>query len=209
MNIGIVTDVHEDVENLARVLEALRGVDVLVSLGDTCDLYGPASRAAGVAALLRDAGAVGVWGNHDIGLCHDVPARVRATADPALLAYMATMRPRLEIDGCHFSHVEPWLDPHDPAQIWYFDGPPETPAQVRRSLDAIPHRAAFVGHFHLWRACTAGGVLPWDGTRPLALDPAERYLIVVAPVFAGAFAVLDTAAGVLTPRRVGRPGDGS
>ncbi|HQR61122.1 MAG TPA: hypothetical protein PLH03_07165, partial [Methylophilaceae bacterium] len=65
---------------------------------------------AGVAAALKSAGAVGVWGNHDFGLCRDVASEVRLRFPHETLDYLATMRPRLEIEGCHFSHVEPWLD---------------------------------------------------------------------------------------------------
>ena len=41
-----------------------------------------------MVAVLRAAGAVGVWGNHDVGLCLQVPEKLRRQADPAVLDAM-------------------------------------------------------------------------------------------------------------------------
>jgi predicted phosphodiesterase len=204
MRIGVVTDIHDDTAKLAAVLDALRAdaVDAVVSLGDTSDLYAKCQDVAGVAALLERAGAVGVWGNHDFGLCRDVGDEVRARFPAAALAYLATMRPRLDLGGCHFSHVEPWLDPEKPEDLWCFDGRPEDDDRLARTFAAVPHRVCVMGHVHRWLAATDAGALPWRGEAPLTLDPARRHLVAIAPVFAGAFAVIDTAAGVVEPRRL-------
>ena len=72
MKIGIVTDVHEAVEPLREAIAEFRRqqVDCVVTIGDTCDLYtAKASRADDVVALLREANAVGVWGNHNPNSC--------------------------------------------------------------------------------------------------------------------------------------------
>lgn len=201
MRIGIVTDVHDDGERLIAALRHLRGLgtDAIVSLGDSTDFHGAHNRAWEVAKLFRDAGAVGVWGNHDFGLCRDVPLDALADPDPDALAYLATWQPRLELGGYHFSHVEPWLNPDDPLDLWYFDGPPDTVEKLARTFTAIPHPAAFVGHFHKWLAGSSGGVLDWTGDRPLVFDPTQRYLVVVGPLFNGAFATLDTDTRTLTP----------
>src|SRR4051794_40977768 len=37
---------------------------------------------------------------------------------------MAALRPRLEVEGCLFVHVEPWLDPERIEDLWYFDDEP-------------------------------------------------------------------------------------
>src|SRR5215472_11659351 len=107
MQIGIVADIHEAIEPLRTALAEFhgRGVEVVVNLGDACDTFTPVGRSAEVVALLREAGAVGVWGNHDVGLCNQVSNKVRNDTDPAVLAYMATMRPHLMLEGCRFSHV--------------------------------------------------------------------------------------------------------
>jgi hypothetical protein len=201
MRIGIVTDVHDEVEHLTAALGHLRaaGADAIVSLGDSTDFHGPHNRAWEVAKLLRDAGAVGVWGNHDFGLCRNVPLDALTDPDPEALAYLGTWQPRLELDGYHFSHVEPWLNPDDPLDLWYFDGPPDTPEKLARTFDAIPHPVAFIGHMHKWLAGSTEGVLDWKGDRPLVFEPGRRYLVVVGPLFAGAFATLDTDTRTLTP----------
>lgn len=201
MRIGVVTDVHDAVEELAAALAVLRGegVDAVVSLGDATDQFGPRHRAGEVAALLRAAGARAVWGNHDCGLCRDVDPLARAKYTPDALAYFASAGPRVVLGGCHFSHVEPWIDADDPAALWHYDGLPRTPETLDRTFAAFAQRAAFVGHHHRWFATTAVGALDWNGDEPLRLDAAERYLIAVAPVFQGAFAVVDTVAGVVVP----------
>jgi len=71
MRIGILADIHEAIESLERALAEFRRrqVDLVLSLGDACDLFSPVGRASEVVALLKGASAVGVWGNHDVGLC--------------------------------------------------------------------------------------------------------------------------------------------
>ncbi len=207
MRIGIVTDIHDETALLADVLATLRadGVDAIVSLGDTSDLHGKWQDVAGVAALLKRYGAVGVWGNHDHGLCRDVGDDARAHFPAAALDYLATMQPRLELGGCHFSHVEPWLDPEKVEDLWCFEGRPEDDDRYPKSFAAFRHRAAFMGHCHRWLAVTEVGRVAWDGTTTLHFAPGKRYLVVVAPVFNGAFAVLDTERWVLEPRQLPIP----
>jgi hypothetical protein len=88
-----------------------RGVERVVTLGDSCDAFTCHSRAAEVVELLRGAGAVGVWGNHDMGLCHQVKERTRQRYPAAVLDFLAMMKPRLVVGECHFSHVGPPVDP--------------------------------------------------------------------------------------------------
>ncbi len=204
MKIGLVSDVHEAVEELAAALGELRrrGADVVVSLGDACDVFQPRSQALETVMLLREAGAVGVWGNHDMPLCMEVDEKVRQRYDPAVLEYMAGMRPRLVLEDCHFSHVEPWLDPMKAEELWYFEGPPDTPEKVGRSLAAVPQQTLFVGHMHRWLAADAGGCLGWQGTGPLELAAGKRHLVVVAAVVDGSCGVFDTQSRRLEPIRL-------
>jgi len=46
------------------------------------------------------------------------------------------------------------------------------------------------------------GRVEWDGTTPLPFEPGARYLVVVAPLFRGEFAVIDTDRWVLTPHEL-------
>lgn len=203
MLIGIVTDIHGAVESLDRALREFRHrvVDVVVSLGDACDTFSPTGRIGEVATLLRNANAVGVWGNHDVGLCLDITDRVRRESPPGVLEFMAGMQPQLTLAECHFSHVEPWLDPHRVEDLWYFDGPPDTAEKVARSFSAVSERTLFVGHFHRWLVMSPSGPVAWDGETPLSLAENPRSLIVVAPVLSGWCAIFDTDRHLLTPVR--------
>ncbi len=206
MRIGIVTDIHDQVKILADVLAALKAeaVDAIVTLGDNTDLFGKWNKADEVADLLRGAGAVGVWGNHDFGLCRNVPEETRFRFLRRTLDYFETLQPRLELGGCHFSHIEPFLDPERTDDLWTFEGRPEDEERTAKSFAAIPHRAAFLGHFHRWLALSDAGRVEWNGSAPLHFEPDKRYLVVVAPLFNGEFAVLDTDRGIIEPRRLPR-----
>jgi hypothetical protein len=202
VRIGILADIHEHVENLDAALSRLRrlGAERLVVLGDVID---SGRRMVETTARLDAAGAVGVWGNHDIGFARprdpaaisDIPAPVRA--------YLGRLADRFEIDGALFSHVEPWRDPYDVAESYYLDGPPTTAERARRTFEAIPQRIALIGHFHRWMALDADGPIAWDPAAPLRLRPDGRYLIGVHAVLDGWCALLDTAAGVLEAIPIG------
>jgi predicted phosphodiesterase len=204
MRLGLVADVHNHGAHLARALAVFRGrgVEQVVSLGDACD---PFSRAAGadvVASLLDGCAAVGVWGNHDFTLCRDVPAGVRDRYPPAVLDVMARMQSRLVLEGCHFSHREASVDPHDVAQLWDADeGPLDLMALAGRAFGAVGYRWQFVGHYHRWWATTPDGVVDWSGVGRLWFVPGRRYFVVVAPVFDGWCGVLDTEEGSFEPLR--------
>jgi hypothetical protein len=203
MRIGIVADIHEAIESLQQALDEFRArrVDVIVSLGDACDTYGPDGRSAEVAALLCGAGAVGVWGNHDWGLCRDVSDDMRRACASEMLEFMGSMQPHLVVEGCRFSHVEPWLDACCLEGLWYYDGLPDTAEKVARSFAAVSEQYLFIGHLHCWLAMTPAGRIDWNGETPLSLDTACRHLVVVAPVVEGWCAIFDTVESCLTPIR--------
>ncbi len=197
MRIGILTDIHEETERLRSAIESLRrhGADRFVTLGD---LFETGRHIDETVRLLRDVGATGVWGNHDLGLCHEPTPPVRARYAGPVLDYMQSLRPRLELEGCLFSHGLPCWDATDPA-VYYLGERPETPEGLAATFGASPQPVSFVGHFHRWLAATPKGLLPWDGRSPLPVQPGQRYLIVVAAVCDGWCALFDTETSVLTP----------
>jgi hypothetical protein len=198
MKLGLLADIHEQTDHLRKAIDVLQqhGADRFVVLGD---VFETGKRIEEAVRLLQDVQAVGVWGNHDFGLCFDPGETVRQRYSAAVLKYMGSLQPRLEIDGCLFTHVEPWLDPHKVEDLWYFDGPPDSPEKLARSFAAVPHRVVFMGHLHRWLLGTPGGVLPWRGEGQLRLDNANRYLVVIHAVWAGKCALFDTKTGDLTP----------
>jgi hypothetical protein len=198
MKVGLLADIHEHTEQLQKAIEVLqkRGADRFVVLGDVFEM---GKRIGETVRLLQQVQAVGVWGNHDVGLCFDPTEDVRQRYGAAVLDFMSSLQPRLEIDGCLFTHVEPWLDPHKIEDLWYFDGPPDSREKLARSFAAVPHRALFIGHLHRWLLGMPDGVLPWRGEQQLCLDSGKRYLVVVHAVWDGKCALFDTKTGELTP----------
>jgi predicted phosphodiesterase len=197
MRLGILADIHEDVEAVRLALDALRDrVDRIVLLGD---LFYVGRRVTEVVDVLAGAGASGVWGNHDLGLCRAPGPHVRARYPGRVLDFTQALRPRLELEGCLFCHGLPQWDPTDPA-IYYLGDRPETAEGREEAFRASPCRVTFVGHFHRWLAATPDGVLPWEGGEPLVLEE-QRYLVVVAAVCDGWCATFDTESNRLVPWR--------
>ena len=198
MKLGLLADIHEQTKQLRTAIAVLQqhGAERFVVLGDVFEL---GKRMEETVALLQQVQAVGVWGNHDIGLCFDPDEKVCQRYSAAVLSFMGSLQPRLEIDGCLFTHVEPWLDPHKIEDLWYFDGPPDSKEKLARSFAAVPHRIMFIGHMHRWLLGTPNGLMPWRGERPLLLDGRERYLVAVHAVWDGKCALFDTQTNELVP----------
>jgi len=198
MRIGLLTDIHEDVDHLQIALARFRraAVDRVVHLGD---VFGTGRRIAEAVRLLDEAGAVGVWGNHDFGLCLDPPRSLRERFPRPVLDFFAGLRPRLELGDCLFTHVEPWRDPLDINHLWTHDGPPTAPRKLALSFAAAPQRMLFMGHVHRWSVATPAGPVPWDCHSPIRLDPPGRHLVAVGPVCDGRCGIWDAEANTLTP----------
>jgi len=167
MKLGIITDVHEHLEHLANALATFEqvGVDQIVMLGDVL-LMG--ERISQTCELLVDKNVVGVWGNHDFGFCQEPAAAAERGFSQAAIDLLASLQPRLEIDGCHFSHVEPWLDPSDIVDLWYFEGPPGTDEKVARIFNSVPNRVMFAGHRRRAPGCRSRCRDEGGGTPPYA-----------------------------------------
>jgi hypothetical protein len=198
MKLGLLADIHEHTRRLQKAIALLQqhGAERFVVLGDVFDT---GKRIEQTVRLLQQVGAVGVWGNHDVGLCLDPDEKVCRRYSTAVVTFMGGLQPRLEIDGCLFTHVEPWLDPHLVEDLWYFHGPPDLPEKLARSFAAVPHRVLFIGHLHRWLLGTPDGPLAWRGEGPVRLDGGTRYLVAVHAVWDGKCALFDTEANELLP----------
>ncbi len=198
MLIGIVTDIHEDVAGLRRALSSLRraGAERIVSLGDVCE---DGERIVETCQLLEEAAVLGVWGNHDFGLCTSPLERLEPHFDHGVLKTMRAMVPSLVIEECRFAHIKPGLDPNDFGDLWNSYGAPVEPDRLTRIWSAVPQRRMFMGHLHRWFATTPEGAHDWAGERTLTLAAGRQHLVVVGAVCDGCWALFDTASGRLIP----------
>lgn len=133
VRIGLLADIHEDIEALEQALAILQAVGV--------------SRLAVLGDLLSAAGAVGVCGNHDMGLCHEPDPGLLARYPVRVSEFVATLAPQLEVGGCLLSHGLPHWDATNPA-AYYLGDPPESAAGRAASFAGSGCRVTFVGHFH-------------------------------------------------------------
>lgn len=200
MKLGLLTDIHEHVRYLRLALLQFERehVDQIVVIGD---LFEQGTRLDETCRLLTEAGAVGVWGNHDFGLCVDQTEESRTRYSAEALRFMASLAPRLELEGCLFSHIEPWLDPNRLEDLWYFEGPPQQHGNLDRIFGAAPQRLLFAGHYHQWLVSRPGEIAPWPGDRPIRLNEG-RYFVVVGALCEGDFGTYDTETFELVPYRV-------
>ncbi len=202
MKIGLITDVHNDVVRLRNALEifSLRGVDQILTIGDTFDPMKEPDGILEIAQLLSDRKVIGVWGNHDYCFCREIPECYIARYPSAMFDYLKTIGPRIELGEMHFSHREVYVDPFDPIQLWDLTGEEiDNLDRAKRALREYSYRLQFVGHYHSWMAFDPTGQLDWNGNRKLQFKQNQRYFVVVAALRDGWCAVLDTNEQSLEP----------
>jgi len=204
MRLGLLTDIHEQVTCLEEALRILdsRGMDEIIVLGDVFETGGNIDQTC---QLLSAAGVRGVWGNHDFGLSSDPEPDILARYSPRVGEFMTRLEPCLRQGDCYFSHVEPWLNPRDVGDLWYFEGPPDSIEKVDRIFGAVPERWIFGGHYHRWLHVIPGGLTGWNGQAPLQLRDFDHSFVVVGALCEGQFAILDTDSGLLEPFHIDSP----
>lgn len=153
MKVGIVSDIHCNIEGLRHGLQQMGRVDELFCAGDSVFQYRWSNEVVG---LLRELGAHMVLGNHEETILSPDGARAIASpkVDQDLVAWMRTRPYRLEMEVggrkimmTHASPWEPWDEYHYPDEpIW---------AQAA----AFDYDAVFVGHTHFKMAKRFGDVL--------------------------------------------------
>lgn len=182
MRLGLLADIHEEVEHLRRAVDLLHacGVSKFVVLGDVFDT---GKRLDATVAVLSQLDAVGVWGNHDFGLCRDVTEAVRRRYPQAVVEYFGRLEPWLEVGPCRFQHIEPFLDSERLEDLWAYGG--EGVLSPAQSFAACPHRRVFMGHVHRWELFTPSGPVAWPDREPVRLQGGQRYLVVTHAVQQG------------------------
>jgi putative phosphoesterase len=123
VKIGIVSDLHCNIQGLRRAFEIIGDADQIVCLGDSIYEYRFSNE---VVSALRERGALTILGNHEEGFLGPQGIRARSAAwiDPSLLAWLAERPHRLElaVGGKRLLavHSTPWeprgayVYPHSP-----------------------------------------------------------------------------------------------
>jgi putative phosphoesterase len=111
LKLGIVSDLHCNIEGLDRALEIMGAIDALLCLGDSIYEYSFSNEVIG---RLRERDALTIQGNHEevfLGPA-GVRARSRPEIDQSLLKWLAERphRHELRIDGKRILmvHSTPW-----------------------------------------------------------------------------------------------------
>ena len=215
MRVAVISDIHANLPALDAVLAELGKVDAVWQLGDVVG-YGP--HPDEVVARLREIGARGVRGNHDVAALGMLdmesfnPAARRAVEwtarriSPETRAWLAGLPERAELGEITLVHGS-LRDP-----IWEYL---MTASDARASLAALATPYCLYGHTHVpaaWReddrrveplGPSHGSVLSLDGRR-LLLNPGSVGQPRDGDPRAGAL-VLDTEARRVTWHRVAYP----
>jgi putative phosphoesterase len=96
LKLGIVSDIHCNIDGLTRALEVMGQIDELLCLGDSIYEY---RFSNDVIRFLKDRGAQVILGNHEEGFLSPTGVRAREAAwiDRDLLAWMAEQPLRREL----------------------------------------------------------------------------------------------------------------
>jgi putative phosphoesterase len=193
MRLGVVSDVHNNVEALTYALDALRGCEVLLNLGDLVSQYRVTPE---ILRVSREAGLLGILGNHEKCILSPASAGMRSRLAPEDLAFLEELPDQrsLSIDGRQVKvvHGSPWDDPADIACTYVFG----QDARFLARLATTKADVLLLGHTHVAMATRLGDMLVLNpGSCGEARDRARRL----------SFAELDFAVGAATVYEV-RPG---
>jgi predicted phosphodiesterase len=191
MRVAVLSDIHSNVVALDAVLAEMPSVDEIWQLGDVVG-YGPEPDE--VVARLREAGALGVRGNHDAAALggpeieyFNVDARVamewtRARIEDETRAWLAALPERIEREAFTLVHGSP----RDP--IWEYVT--STPV-ARAGIAALETPGGLHGHTHL----------------PIAYVEEDGRLETMSPG-SGSTLAFEGRRVLLNPGSVGQPRDG-
>lgn len=191
--IGIIADSHGDIEATRLAIKTLehKGADRIVHLGDICDSLDAGTLDEAVR-LLSGKRLCAVKGNNDYlvetALLDKDPRRFL----PETRSFIKGLPIKIEWDGLCFAHSLPF----DFLRSFY--EPIDTGGTERaRDLFALtPYRILFAGHSHTpalfrWRNGQIARRPLEKGPPVIALDPKDRYIIIVGAVTRGECALFD------------------
>jgi putative phosphoesterase len=194
VKLGVVSDVHNNVEALSYALEHLSDCTSVLSLGDLVSEY---SVSPEIIRLARSAGLIGIRGNHEKTILMHPGSSLRERIDADDLAYITAMPAsrELHIDGrtVQVAHGAPWDDPDDWRCQYIYSNDTTTVAR----LGSIAADLILLGHTHVPMALKLGARLVLNpGSCGEARDGTGRL----------SFAEVDFSSGTATIFAV-RPGE--
>lgn len=200
MRLGFLADIHEAVEPLRAAVNELkaRKTDSYVVLGDILE-HG--DRVDETVSYLSALPGVGVWGNHDFGLCGEIHPSVRERFSASALDYFSRLRPSVILGELRFQHIDPHLDPEKFEDLWLVP----TATERIAGLGRCAQMRVFTGHLHRWGVYTPHGQISWAGERAYHYEAGQRYQTIVHAVVDGWCALFDSDRDVLEPIRVAYP----
>jgi putative phosphoesterase len=148
VKLGVVSDVHNNVEALSYAVEHLSDCSSILSLGDLVSEY---SVSPEIIRLARSAGLIGIRGNHEKTILMHPGSSLRERIDADDLAYITALPAsrELHIDGrtVQVAHGALWDDPHDWRCQYIF---PRDAAMLAR-LNSVAAAADLIllGHTHV------------------------------------------------------------
>lgn len=201
MKLGVVSDVHNNVDALTYALEALRTCDVIINLGDLVSQY---RVTPDILRLSRDAGLLGILGNHEKSILSPASAEMRSRLAGDDLAFLESLPDQLSLDldgrRVRIVHGAPWDDPGDIACCYVFEG--DTPLMGR--LAATDADVLLMGHTHIAMATRLGDLLVLNpGSCGEARDRARRLSFAELDFGAGAAVVYEIRPGALPEPFIG------
>lgn len=156
MNLGIVSDVHNNVAALAYALTHLADCDLVLNLGDLVFEYRVEPEIIEVA---RRAGLVGIAGNHEKAILLHPSSSVRRTLDADTLGYLKALPASRSMEVAGFdlllAHGAPWDDPDD----WRCAHVHERNHGAMERMRAIPADIILLGHTHVPMLAAVGDKL--------------------------------------------------
>jgi putative phosphoesterase len=157
VRLGIVSDIHCNIDGLQLALDRMGDVDKLLCAGDVMYEYRFSNE---VIELLRERGALCVLGNHDLGILS--AQGIRARSMPHVLAhnvdYLASFPLTLELDLDGKKLLMTHATPVTPYMQYVYRHSPELKQFASVDADYI-----VIGHTHAQMAQRVG--------RPLVINP--------------------------------------
>ncbi len=155
MKVGVVSDVHNNLEALTYAMEALRGCEVILNLGDLVSQY---RVVPDTLRMAREHELLSILGNHEKSILLPQSSRLRdslASHDRELLEALPDQR-RLEFDGrrVFVVHGSPWDDATDVNCRYIY----ERSREVGDLEAAAEADVLLMGHTHVAWAQRLGGL---------------------------------------------------